>query len=97
MKKILLLATLLIGACASENEQSVREVVFHVEGMYCESCVGAVTNEMNRMDGVQNVQVTLADSTVVFRVPENREPSHDEIRKAIEDLGYKVHFDLNSP
>ncbi|KPQ00347.1 MAG: copper chaperone [Bacteroidetes bacterium HLUCCA01] len=97
MKKLVLLATLMIGACASDNEQSVREVVFHVEGMYCESCVGAVTNEMNRMDGVQGVQVTLADSTVVFQVREDQEPSQDQIRKAIEDLGYKVHFDLNSP
>ena len=28
MKKLVLLATLMIGACASDNEQSVREVVF---------------------------------------------------------------------
>ena len=43
------------------------------------------------------VQVTLADSTVVFQVREDQEPSQDQIRKTIEDLGYKVHFDLNSP
>lgn len=87
---------LFIVACSERPVEEQREVIFHVEGMFCESCVGAVNNEINRMSGVSNVTVTLEDSTVTFTAPANRIPDRELIRKSIEDLGYIVHFDLNT-
>ncbi|MCC5925244.1 MAG: heavy-metal-associated domain-containing protein [Bacteroidetes bacterium] len=95
--KFLLTTTLLIivlMGCSNKESTEEREVVFHVEGMFCESCVGAVTNEMRRINGVSNISVSLEDSSVVFTVPSNRVPDRSHIRESIENLGYKVHFDL---
>jgi copper chaperone CopZ len=89
------MATLLM-ACTAQNHGEERQIIFHVEGMFCESCVGAVTNEIERMNGTSNVNVTLEDSTVVFTIPANRVPDRETIRESIERLGYTVHFDLGS-
>jgi copper chaperone len=83
-------------ACSSAEEHDIRQVVFTVEGMYCEGCVGAVTNEIQRIDGATNISVTLDDSLVVFSVPSNKMPSDEALRKAIEDLGYIVHLNTDS-
>lgn len=89
---IIFAAILLFSACGSQSEPEKREVVFTVGGMYCESCVSAVTNEMNRIDGVSDVNVTLTDSTVVFSAPDNKMPDQERIKRSIEALGYTVHF-----
>lgn len=89
---IIFTAFVLITACGSQSELEKREVVFTVGGMYCESCVSAVTNEMNRIDGISDINVTLSDSTVVFSAPENNIPDQQRIKRSIEALGYTVHF-----
>jgi copper chaperone CopZ len=81
-----------VVACTQTDEVEIRQIVFNVEGMYCAGCVGAITNEIQRIDGVSNVSVSLEDSLVVFNVPSNKMPSDESLRKTIEDLGYIVHF-----
>jgi copper chaperone CopZ len=88
----LIISVLLVAACSNSEEPETRQIVFNVEGMYCAGCVGAITNEIQRIDGASNISVTLDDSLVVFDIPSNKIPDQQTLRKAIEDLGYIVHF-----
>lgn len=61
--------------------------------MYCEGCVLAVETELQQIDGVTDVQVTLADSTVRFKVAQNKIPTNRELSDLMNELGYVAIFD----
>ncbi len=62
--------------------------VVKVKGMSCQHCVMSVTKALNRLEGIQGVQVDLQKGEVRFdntgAVPSDR------IEKAIQDAGYEV-------
>lgn len=59
-----------------------------VEGMKCQGCAKAVIAALNKVDGVDLVQVDLGDKTAMI---ESSKPlDHSELVKAIEAAGYKV-------
>lgn len=64
---------------------------YAVSGMSCQHCVDAVTAEVGRIDGVEQVTIDLAAGTaeVVSAAP----LADDQIREAIDEAG----FDLVSP
>ena len=60
-----------------------------VSGMTCSGCENAVRRTLMKLDGVQEVSASHAESRVVV----NRDPQKvtaDAIRKQIEALGYRV-------
>ena len=62
--------------------------VFTVEGMSCEHCVRAVTDEISSLPGVQRVDVDLAAGTVT--VAADRELGESEVAAAVEEAGYEL-------
>ena len=62
-----------------------REYV--VAGMSCAHCQAAVTEEVERVDGVAGVEVDLATKRVVVR---GAGVSDDAVREAIREAGYEA-------
>ena len=62
--------------------------VFTVKGMSCGHCVSAVTAEIVRLDGVQQVDVDLASGVVT--VTGVRELGESEVAAAVEEAGYEL-------
>lgn len=60
---------------------------FKVPGMMCMHCVKSVTDALNAMEGVGNVQVNLSTKEVSLEAEEGLRAS---IVAAIEDLGFDV-------
>ncbi len=60
-----------------------------VEGMTCASCVTRVEKALNKIDGIDNVAVNLANEKVTFEIDEKL--SLDSAKQAIEKYGYKLH------
>lgn len=58
-----------------------------IKGMTCEHCVNNVTNAINKVPGA-SAKVSLKDKAAVISY--DRELSNIELRKAVEDAGYKV-------
>ncbi|KWW97993.1 hypothetical protein TH66_21925 [Carbonactinospora thermoautotrophica] len=70
-----------------DSDGRTRELVLHVEGMSCQHCVNAITQEVGKVAGVSEVQVDLAGRAVTVR----GEGFTDEaIRAAIDEAGYEV-------
>lgn len=86
---ILLTSLLLLAGCSSDTEPEItREIKFNVAGMYCDGCVKAIDQRMNKFEGAQNVSVTLVDSSVIASFPESKVPSDEELSAMLEEMGY---------
>ncbi|OGP67483.1 MAG: hypothetical protein A2169_12330 [Deltaproteobacteria bacterium RBG_13_47_9] len=62
--------------------------VLKVKGMNCQHCVMSVTKALSRLEGIQNIQIDLAEGKLRFN--NTKEVSMDQIEKAITDAGYEV-------
>ena len=67
--------------------QKIGEKTVHIEGMHCENCKNRVERAINRIDGAVG-KVNLKKKTAL--VSFDRDVSDEEIRKAVENLDYKV-------
>ena len=61
---------------------------YAVTGMSCQHCVDAVTAEVGRIAGVEQVQVDLPSGAV--RVTSDGPLALDEVRAAIDEAGYDL-------
>ena len=62
--------------------------VLKVRGMSCNHCVMTVTKALNKLEGVQNVQVDLQKGEVSF--DNTKSLALDKVERAITDVGYEV-------
>lgn len=66
----------------------MTETRYTVNGMTCEHCVKAVTEEVTAIDGVESVAVDLP--TGALTVVSSRELSAAAVRDAVEEAGYQL-------
>jgi copper ion binding protein len=59
-----------------------------IQGMSCQHCVMAVTKALEKIPGLKNVKVDLDKGEATFENMQN--VSWENIRKAVEEAGYKV-------
>jgi copper chaperone len=61
---------------------------FTVTGMTCGHCVASVTEEVQEVPGVENVDVVL--ETGVLTVTSSSDVDDEAVRKAVEEAGYQL-------
>lgn len=61
---------------------------YTVSGMSCQHCVHAVTDEVAKLAGVQQVAVDLP--TGVVTVTSDELPDDDAVRAAVDEAGYQL-------
>ena len=59
-----------------------------IAGMTCQHCMMSVTKALTMIPGLMNVRVNLVKGEATFDNPQSVSP--ENIRKAVEDAGYKV-------
>ena len=88
---LLSLAVLTAAACSLPEGDSpeVVRTVFTVSGMHCDNCNAAITGTLLGIDGVVEVSAdyTKGEAVAVLRP---KQVSADELKAAIEKLGYTV-------
>jgi heavy metal translocating P-type ATPase len=70
----------------NENEK----LQLKIGGMHCSLCTNSIHRALERMDGVQAVQVSLAHEEALVHYDPKRVKALD-IQETLEDLGYTVH------
>ncbi len=63
------------------------ENTINVEGMKCEGCVNAVAKSLEKVSGISDVKVDLANGTATYKTESTDEST---VKAAIESAGYKV-------
>ena len=71
------------------DKTNIKQAVFKIQGMSCESCTQHVNSEISKLNGIIAFQTSYenAKSTVKF---DNSKTSIDSIAAAINSTGYKV-------
>ena len=59
-------------------------MIFKVPGMMCMHCVKSITDVLQGLEGISNVEVELSAKTVSF------DGDAEKVKTAIEDLGFDV-------
>jgi copper chaperone len=59
-----------------------------IQGMTCQHCVMSVTKALGSIPGIKNLRVDLVNGEATFENTQN--VSMSNIRKAVEEAGYKV-------
>lgn len=68
----------------------IEKLQLKVGGMHCSLCTNSIHKALERMDGVQSVQVSIAHEETLVQYDPKRVKALD-IQEALEDLGYTVH------
>ena len=72
----------------NKSEDGYMKTIVNIEGMCCEHCAKRVENALSAVHGAVSADVKLKKNLAVMR---SREPlSEEEIKKSVEDAGYKV-------
>ena len=71
-----------------KKEEKMNEVKLFVSNMNCMHCVARITEAVNSVKGLENVNVDLATKTVSFSC--EKEKTATKVKKAIEKAGYEV-------
>ncbi|HEX6982440.1 MAG TPA: cation-translocating P-type ATPase [Balneolaceae bacterium] len=66
-----------------------QKVEIPVRGMDCAGCARNVQSALEKLEGVQSVEVLLSAEKARL-VTDSKLPSHQAIKKAVEDIGYRV-------
>lgn len=61
---------------------------YTVDGMTCDHCVKAVTEEIGKLEGVTGVDVELATGSVT--VASDGGVTDDDVKAAVDEAGYEV-------
>jgi len=75
-----------------DPQGTVFKAIISVGGMTCAACAGTITKELESLDNVHSVSVSLLanNATVKFQGPKN---NVDNIVEAIEDVGFEATLD----
>jgi copper chaperone len=64
---------------------------YSVAGMSCGHCIGSVSEEISKIDGVANVEVELAtDGPSAVQVTSTQDIAVAAIREAVDEAGYEL-------
>ena len=74
------------------TENNKEKTALRITGMTCAACSGAVERSLRKVDGVDFAAVNLATETAL--VVHGREVSLEELRKAVERVGYGISDEL---
>ncbi|TLS35430.1 copper chaperone CopZ [Pseudalkalibacillus caeni] len=67
----------------------MENITLQIEGMTCGHCKQAVTNSLQELNGVENVQVNLEQNNAEVTYNPNQ-VSLEQMKEAVEEQGYDV-------
>jgi Cu+-exporting ATPase len=74
---------------ATTDKPAARRLILPVEGMTCAACISHVERALGSVPGVDRVSVNLASEKATLEL-QRAEVSLEELRRAVQDAGYKV-------
>ena len=76
------------AATNQQKEEQRMKTLISIDGMNCQHCVKSVTQTLEKLDGIQQVQVNLEDKSAIIQSTEK--PDEALIKQSIADAGFTV-------
>ena len=86
--KTLFIITLML-TFISVSQAFANEACFDVQGMTCATCSLTLKSAVKKLKGIANVNVSVEQKKAVVAF-DSKETSVEEIKKVIDDVGYKA-------
>lgn len=94
----LLLVLFTAVAIWPDSETSVQQealageldVVLHVQGMSCQLCARSMTNQLKKIDAVEEVQVLLDEQRVLVTLKTQEAVTEKALREAVTNAGFET-------
>lgn len=67
----------------------MEKIILHVEGMTCAHCEIAIKDAVRKLPGIKKVKASKRKKEVVAEY-DPAQVSDDQIKKAIDDTGYRI-------
>jgi copper ion binding protein len=71
------------------ESDNLQTTTFEIKGMTCNGCASHVENDVNKLNGIVEVDASYEDADATVRYDKSK-VSSEEIKAAINDTGYKV-------
>lgn len=92
------------GGCQSQErsrpsatqEEDLKTVIIPIEGMSCSACAARIRRALTAIDGVEDVEVNLADRNARVRFAPSK-LSLDRLVSAVNGLGYHASAPTEAP
>lgn len=65
----------------------MKKIRIEIEGMTCSNCEGHVKEELGKIKGVKNINVSAKNKEATLKVEE--EVSEEDLKNAVETAGYE--------
>ena len=66
----------------------MKETILKIEGMHCENCANRIKNVLEKVDGVNEVEVSLEDKCATVRY--ENDINTDQLKDKVENLDFEV-------
>lgn len=83
---------LLVLACATALAGDVKKVDIAVKGMHCDDCSGKVKSALQKVKGVEDVEVSLKEGTAQVSFESSSAVNSEVLAKAVADAGFTASY-----
>ncbi|MGY6648484.1 heavy-metal-associated domain-containing protein [Wenyingzhuangia sp. IMCC45574] len=73
---------------ATEIDKTVMEATIKIQNLKCGGCATTISNKVNALEGVSNVQVHVEESTVTFKYVAKEQV--DFVKEKLSSIGYPM-------
>jgi copper chaperone CopZ len=93
MKTFILLVFALFAVENTYSQDQTNERVYvkiEIKGMACPFCAGGMARELEKIAGVEDVDLSFEDGIAFLSTPIEQKPSKEDLIRIVEDAGFNV-------
>lgn len=72
-----------------EKENKSDTLTLKIDGMMCNFCAGKVTDALKKLEGVESVEINLAEKTAKVKYVDSKNVNKECAKNAVDNAGYK--------
>lgn len=67
-----------------------KTITVKIDGMTCPSCAASVEGQVNKLDGVSDIDISLTKGTATITLKEGKSVPDSAIKEAVKKAGFKA-------
>lgn len=79
----------------AQDEAPTPDAIVYVDGLACPFCAYGIEKKLERLDGVERIEVGIEEGRVLLTFTEDSSPTKDELQQAVKKAGFtarKIEF-----
>ncbi len=86
-----------LQAQQQETNPTNVQVKIEVKGLSCPFCAYGLEKRLRELPAVQSLDILLKEGVALLKFPEDKQPTEQELRKAVEQAGFETGRIISCP